>query len=330
MKIAVVAGGPSSEAEVSRVSAAGVRAALVEGGHEATTFELDAALPEALRAHAADVVFPVCHGAVGEDGSLQGLLEVLGMPYVGSAVLASALAMDKTAARVHFAARGLPVAAGFSARSPSEASAVVAALGPRVVVKPAAGGSALGVTRLVLEGDLEPLQTALTLALGQGPVALVERFVLGDEVTCGVLETGGIPEALPPTRITASNASFYDFQSRYAAGQSVHECPAPYPLALLAEIQRIAVAAHVALGCRDLSRVDFVVAPASREGAGEVTLLEVNTMPGFTRTSLYPEAAGVHGTSFVALCRQLVTNALDRGVTRRAPAARFPASSSPG
>lgn len=321
MKIAVVGGGPSVEAEVSRVSARAVAAALA-GEHDVHAFELDAALPQALHALAPDVVFPVCHGALGEDGSLQGVLEVLGLPYVGSGVLASALAMDKTAARVHFAAAGLPIAGGRAARSPADAAALVAALGPRIVVKPTAGGSALGVTRLELEGgDLEPLERALAAALAQGPTALVERFVRGDEVTCGVLDVGGA-RALPPTRIQALGAAFYDFESRYAPGKSAHECPPPYPPELLHEIQRVAVAAHQALGCRDLSRVDFVVEAA----AASVTLLEVNTMPGFTGTSLYPEAAAIDGLSFAELCSSLVVAAQHRGAGQRLSGVAFPGS----
>ena len=320
MKVAVICGGPSVEAEVSRVSARAVAAALASEGLEVTTLELDASVAENLRTLAPTAVFPVCHGAVGEDGSLQGLLEVLGLPYVGSGVLASALAMDKTVARVLFAAAGLPVAAGRSARSPDEAAALVRALGPRVVVKPAAGGSALGVTRVMLEdASLAPLQRALAEALEQGSVALVEELVQGDEVTCGVLHET-IPVALPPTRIRAPFASFYDFESRYAAGKSQHECPPPYPAELVTEIQRVAVGAHAALGCRDLSRADFVV-DAER---GRVTLLEVNTMPGFTATSLYPEAAGLSGLAFPALCRALLGAALARGPARRLVGVAFP------
>lgn len=320
MRVAVIQGGPSTEAEVSRRSAAAVAAALGRAGHEATLLELDAGLAEAVRASAPDVVFPVCHGAVGEDGSLQGLLEVLQVPYVGSGVLASALAMDKSVARLHFAAAGLPVAEGRVVRSADEAAPLRQALGGRVVVKPLAGGSALGVTRLELEGDdLGPLRDALRSALAQGSFALVERFVRGDEVTCGVLERDAV-RALPPTRIEALGAEFYDFQSRYAQGKSRHQCPAPYSPALSARIQRVAEAAHRALGCRDLSRADFVVDPDT----DSVILLEVNTMPGFTATSLYPEAAAAAGISFEALCAGFVEAAQRRGVPMRAAAAAFP------
>ncbi len=308
MNVAVVRGGPSVEAEVSRVSARAVAAALRDA-HTVTLLELNEELPEALHRLAPDCVFPVCHGALGEDGSLQGLLEVLRLPYVGSGVLGSALAMHKGVARVHFAAAALPVALGRIATRATDAAQLVDALGRRLVVKPVAGGSALGVTRLVLDVDLAPLQAALGAALAHGDSVLVEQFMHGDEITCGVLDLDA-PCALPPTRIEASHADFYDYESRYAPGQSVHVCPAPYPAALLAEIQRVAVAAHVALGCRDLSRVDFVCAPET----GSLTLLEVNTMPGFTPTSLYPEAAAIAGISFVQLCDQLVRAAHARGV----------------
>lgn len=322
-KVAVVQGGPSVEAEVSRESAAAVAAALARSGQQVSVLELDGALPQRLRELAPDVVFPVCHGALGEDGALQGLLEVLQLPYVGSGVLASALAMDKSAARVHFAAAGLPIAAGRTVRAGDADSAaqIVDALGSRVVVKPVAGGSALGVTRLELGADLEPLRAALAAALAQGSVALVERFVRGDEVTCGVLELADdTARALPPTRIQAIGADFYDFESRYAIGKSRHECPAPYAPKLLAAIQRVAEAAHRALGCRDLSRADFVVDAAT----DEIVLLEVNTMPGFTATSLYPEAAAAQGIDFEALCRDLIGTARRRGVPTRMAAAAFP------
>lgn len=338
VKIAVVGGGPSVEAEVSRISARAVVAALA-AEHEVTSLELDTALPAALHAFAPAVVFPACHGAIGEDGSLQGLLEVLRLPYVGSGVLGSALAMDKGAARLHFVAAGLPVAPGrVVTTATADAAALVAALGRRIVVKPAAGGSALGVTRLVLESragsasnriaalrsrvlgyDLTPLEAALGAALEHGHSVLCERFMAGDEVTCGVLDLGA-PRALPATRIEAPGAAFYDYEARYAPGKSVHVCPAPYPPALLAEIQRMAVAAHVALGCRDLSRVDFVCAPDS----GTLTVLEVNTMPGFTPTSLYPEAAAISGLSFAELCSRLVQAAVARGAPQLRVGMPFP------
>lgn len=323
MKIAVVQGGPTSEAEVSRSSARSVARALEAAGHDVTKLELDAALPEALRTGGFDVVFPITHGAVGEDGSLQGLLEVLDLPYVGSNVLASALAMSKRTAKVLFAAAGLPIAPGLAAGRGEDVAEVGrrahAELGDRVVVKPCSNGSAIGVARLDRDATPATIAAAVAAAFEVDDVVLVERFVSGREVTCGVLERGGKTFALPPTEVRAPNDAFYTYQARYAAGRSEHLCPAPLGDALVARVQEIAVAAHRALGCRDLSRVDFVV-PES----GEPTLLEVNTLPGFTDTSLYPEAAQVAGIAMAELCGGFAEQARVRGATRRNAALALP------
>lgn len=318
LAVAVVQGGPTSEAEVSRRSAAAVTRALEAAGHRAVRLELDAALAEALRVGGFDVVFPVAHGAVGEDGSLQGLLEVLGIPYVGSGVLASALAMDKAAAKIHFRERGLPVAPSIAARrgassADDEAERAIASLGAKLVVKPCSGGSAIGVARFAEGASAEELARSIEAAWAVDEIALVEAFVSGREVTCGVLDVGGAT-ALPPTEILSPEDAFYTFQARYASGRSEHLCPAPLGEALTQKIQDIAVRAHRALGCRDLSRADFVV-PLGADA--EPTLLEVNTIPGFTGTSLYPEAAAVMGIALPALCDRFVSSALARGAARR-------------
>jgi D-alanine-D-alanine ligase len=341
MRVAVVQGGPSAEAEVSRASGEGVARALGESGYHAERLELDAALAERLRAGLFDVVFPVTHGAVGEDGCLQGLIEVLGLPYVGSGVLASAMAMDKRVARRAFAEAGLPVARGRAFRRGESAAGEAArrareAVGRRLIVKPAASGSALGVVRLEADAPDADVACAIEATWASGSDALVEHFAKGREVTCGVLDVArevalGVPgwpaqvspgtRALPPTEIVTPNDAFYTFQARYQPGRSVHHCPAPLG-PVCARVEEIAVAAHVALGCRDLSRVDFVVGD---EGAPDaVTLLEVNTLPGFTRTSLYPEAAGVLGLAFPALCDALVRSARMRGVPARSTAMPLP------
>jgi D-alanine-D-alanine ligase len=154
---------------------------------------------------------------------------------------------------------------------------------------------------------------------------LVERFAAGREVTCGVLGTGEDARALPPTEIRAPNDAFYTYQARYAPGRSEHLCPAPLGDALVSRVQEIAVAAHRALGCRDLCRADFVVDMTPANGAdGAVTLLEVNTMPGFTDTSLYPEAAAVRGLSMKELCDGFVQAAVRRGPPRRNRALPLP------
>ncbi len=317
LAVGVVQGGPSSEAEVSRRSARAVTEALRAAGHRPVLFELDRFLAESLRG--CDVVFPVVHGAVGEDGSLQGVLEWLELPYVGSAVLASALAMDKAFARRVFAAEGLPVAAGAAVRAGAvdEAPALLARLGTSLVVKPCRSGSAIGVTRL-MNADAAGLVRTLEEVWQLDDVAIVEELVPGKEITCAVLDVDGAV-AFPVTEIASPNDVFYTYEARYAAGRSVHTCPAHLPPEVTARVQEVAVGAHRALGCRDLSRADFVVAES-----GRVVLLEVNTMPGFTGTSLYPEALGVGGVAFPSLCDKLVRRAFARGATRRNEPRAFP------
>lgn len=315
LSIAVIQGGPTSEAEVSRASATSVAKALEANGHRAVRFELNAYLADSLRTGGFEVVFPVSHGAVGEDGSLQGLLEVMELPYVGADVLASALAMNKRVAKVLFADAGLPIAKGIAAKrgvrsAAAEAELVLAELGPTVVVKPCSNGSAIGVARFDKGGSAKEIAEAIEAAWGVDETALIEQFATGREVTCGVLDLGHPIRALPPTEIRAPNDAFYTYQARYAPGRSEHLCPAPLGDALVARVQEIALLAHRALGCRDLSRVDFVVGE-------EPTLLEVNTMPGFTDTSLYPEAAGIAGIPMPDLCDRLASAAFVRGPTRR-------------
>ena len=316
LSVAVVQGGPSTEAEVSRASAAGVARALADGGHAVVRLELDAFLAESLRTGGFDVVFPVVHGAIGEDGSLQGLLEVLDLPYVGSGVAASALAMNKHLARVLFAQAGLPVAQGIVARrGPGGSAAAQDAaersrreVGARVVVKPSSHGSAIGVTRLEGDASTAEVARAIEQVWEIDEVALVEHFAKGREVTCGVLEgpEGDVVRALPPTEIFAPSDAFYSFEARYASGRSVHVCPAPLGEAR-ARVEELALSAHRVLGCRDLSRVDFVVGDVGAPEA--VTLLEVNTLPGMTATSLFPEAAAVAGWAMPVLCDGLVQRA---------------------
>jgi D-alanine-D-alanine ligase len=312
IRVAVVAGGPSSEASVSRASAAGVQRALAEAGHTAVVLELEPGLTAQLSAGAHDVVFPAIHGAMGEDGCLQGLLEVMGIPYVGSGVLASALAMSKRHAKAQFRSASLPVARDFVLQSSDDLDGVVSRirsdLGRAVVVKPGSGGSAIGVETIGADASDDVLLRALRRALEIDPVVLVEEFRAGKEVTCAILEDERGTRALPPTLIEPKAGAFYDFRSKYAPKGSAHVCPAPFSDVLTARIQTAAVLAHTVLGCRDLSRVDFVVDDVT----SEITLLEVNTLPGMTATSLFPEAAAAAGISFPSLCDGLVRRALAR------------------
>jgi D-alanine-D-alanine ligase len=313
LRVAVVAGGASSEAGVSRASAAGVMGALKEAGHLATLFELDRELPAKLLAGTFDVVFPVVHGRFGEDGCLQGLLEILGFPYVGSGVMASALAMSKPHAKVQLRAIGAPLAREVTLTAGGDlhqaAREVRQKLGAAVVVKPSAGGSAIGVEPIAATASDEDLAAAFARVLKADPVVLVEEMIPGKEVTCAVLEDEhGVAQALPPTLIVPKSAGWYDFRSKYAPSGSAHQCPPPFAPALIARIQELAVASHVALACRDLSRVDFVV----DDDRDAVTVLEVNTLPGMTAVSLFPEAAAAANISFPSLCDRLVRRAFAR------------------
>ena len=307
MKVAVLAGGASAEAEVSRSSAAGVAKALTTRGHDVVTTEADAGLVDALRAFGPDVAFPMLHGPPGEDGTVQGLLAMLGLPFVGSDVRGCALAMDKHVAKALFRAESLPVADDVlvapGAHPETAAGTVVAALGERVVVKPLRQGSALGLTPLPDGGDLvAPLRQAL--AFGDG--ALMERFENGREITVGVLdEHGATPVALPVIEIVVAAGEWYDYENRYTPGKSEHVTP-DLPAGRLQTLQQYAVRAHRCLGLRDFSRTDFVV--------GErISLLEVNALPGMTPTSLFPDACRMMGVDFGELADRLVRSALRRG-----------------
>jgi D-alanine-D-alanine ligase len=302
-------GGPSAEAEVSRASAKEVAAGLEAAGYDAELIELDTDTAATLLALRPDVVFPALHGPPGEDGTVQGFLEILGLPYVGSGVHGSATAMDKAVAKSVFRRAGLPVADDlvFSPDTPVEAAEaqVVERFGDRVVIKPLRQGSAIGVTPIANGGDLKP-GLADALALGDG--ILVEPYVLGREITVGVLDLAGeAPVAFPVIEIRTASDEWYDYTNRYRQGGSEHIIPAPLPPDTLEELQEIAVRAHRALALRDLSRADYIVTDEN-----EIVLLEVNTLPGMTPTSLYPDGASAIGIPFSELVDRLVRSALAR------------------
>ncbi len=312
-RVAVLMGGPSAEAAVSRVSAAGVAKALEGRCAQVRSFELDRDCAPALLAWRPDVVFPALHGPPGEDGTVQGLLALLGLPYVGSDVHASAVAMDKALAKQVFRASGLPLAAEVLVHDDEDRGEAIerirAALGSRVVVKPTRQGSALGVT---LVDDAAGLHAALDAALALDTTVLVEERILGREITVGVLDerdgAGRISHRPHPViEIATPEGTWYDYEHRYTAGESDHIIPARLPETRLRDLQRIAVTAHARLGCRDLSRADFVVAE------DRIVLLEVNTLPGMTPTSLYPDGAAALGLDFPTLIAHLVSAALSRG-----------------
>jgi D-alanine-D-alanine ligase len=306
-RIAVVCGGPSAEAEVSRVSGHGVASALKATFSHVFKMELDRTIAIRLQEESIDVVFPVLHGPPGEDGTFQGFLEILELPYVGSGVRASACGMDKALAKGLFRAAGLPVAPDLIVRrhqgKTEAAKRVLDALGADVVIKPVSQGSAIGVH---FASTQDAIEQALQDAFIYGERVLVEKRIKGREVTAAILEREAI-EALPLIEVRTPQGSWYDFEHRYTPGLSEHITPAPLPKAQYERTQEIATMAHQALGCRDLSRVDFVV-----PDEGDPVVLEVNTMPGMTPTSLFPDAAGAAGISFEALVANLIDRALKR------------------
>ncbi len=292
--VAVLLGGRSAEREVSLVSGEACAQALEERGYRVTRLDADADLPLVLGRLRPDVVFNALHGRYGEDGRVQGLLDLLGLPYTHSGVLASALAMDKPMAKRIFASVGLRCPAGVE----TTLGALLAdpPLAPPFVVKPAAEGSSVGVT-IVPDHDLRPLTERNDC--DPDSRVLVEHYVPGCELTCAVL--GEEPLAVTEIR---PNDGFYDYRAKYTEGFATHLVPAPLPPDLYRQVMAAALAAHRVLGCRGVSRADFRLDPS--QGADGLYLLEVNTQPGMTPLSLVPEQAAYRGIGFADLVVRLV------------------------
>ncbi len=304
LRVAVLMGGRSAEREVSLNTGAQVAAALATAGHEVVTIDsgIEGFIGELECAHP-DAVFICLHGRFGEDGTVQGLLELLGLPYVGSGVLASALAMDKVMSKHFFAQEGIPTPAYVHVRrgEPVDPDEVTQLLGEKTVVKPANEGSAIGVTIAHVPGELP---AALEEAFRFDDSVLIEEFVSGVEVTVGVIGNDDLV-ALPTLEIVPEH-EFYDYESKYVPGMSRHIIPARVSTEAREECARLSLLAHRALGCRGMSRSDTIVT-----GDGRVELLEVNTIPGMTSTSLLPDAAAAAGIEFPELCDRLVRLALE-------------------
>jgi len=315
MRIAVISGGRSSEAEVSRSSAAQVIAALRARGHSCTELESDEELWEALRTGGYDVAFLALHGRGGEDGTVQGVCELLGVPYTGSDVLASSLCFNKAMAKRVLVAAGVPTPAWRVVARTVDADAALAAmeaaaatLGLPLVVKPNRSGSTIGLS---VVADITDLKAAFREAAWHDDV-LCEQMISGVEVTIGII--GHNPATALPTLEIVSHRPLYDYAAKYTAGQSEHIIPARLPAELRERAAEVGLAAHAALGCRAVSRVDLIVAPD-----GTPWVLEVNTIPGLTELSLLPDAARHAGIAFDELCQRLVDDALTRrrGEARR-------------
>ncbi|MBP0484250.1 D-alanine--D-alanine ligase [Sagittula salina] len=293
-KVVVLKGGPSAEREVSLVSGRECAAALRGEGYEVVELDAGADVAQRLAEARPDVVFNALHGRWGEDGCIQGMLEWLRLPYTHSGVLASSLAMDKEKTKAAYRAAGLPVAESILANKSDVSAAHVMA--PPYVVKPYNEGSSVGVY-LVHEAANGP--PVLSAAMPE--VVMVEAFVPGRELTCTVMGD----RALGVTEILTDG--WYDYEAKYTAGGSRHICPAELPEEITEACMDHALRAHTALGCRGVSRTDFRWDDA--KGQAGLVLLETNTQPGMTPTSLSPEHAGLIGLSFGEFCAWMVEDA---------------------
>ena len=296
--VAVLMGGWSAEREISLRSGTACAAALIRLGYRVTPIDAGRDVASELSAVKPDVALNVLHGRPGEDGTLQGVLEVLGIPYSHSGVLASALAMQKDYAKTFFRAAGVPVAEDKVALRFEAAKAHL--MPPPYVIKPIAEGSSVGVF-IVTEEHPHPPQELYREDWSFGDRVMIERYVPGKELTCAVLGDRALDviEIVPAVR-------FYDYEAKYAAGGSRHLLPAKILPNVYQEVRRLALAAHGALGCRGVSRADFRY---DDRGTGELVCLEINTQPGMTETSLVPELAAYAGIPFDELVRWMVEDA---------------------
>ncbi len=317
MRVAVLSGGRSSEHDVSLRSGAAVARGLREAGHEAVEVTIDregawhtaGAAVELVPGGGlldADAVFPALHGAFGEDGSVQGLLEWLDVPYVGSDVLASAICMDKLTLKRLFAANGVPQVE-FVAVEGNDWWGRCEAMGLPLWVKPSRMGSSVGITRV---GKLDDLDAAVERALRHDPRVIVEASSPGREVECSVLGNDE-PQASLPGEIVAHGA-WYDFEAKYTEGGMELRVPAPIGDQATANVREMAVSAFKLAGCSGLARCDFFV-----EHDGSVLVNEINTMPGFTDTSVYAKLFEATGIDYPELCDRLVQLAVERHQTSR-------------
>lgn len=299
--IAVLMGGFSSERPVSLSSGEACALALEAEGYEVTRVDVERDVSAVLSRLNPDVAFNALHGPFGEDGTIQGILEYLQIPYTGSGVLASALAMDKGQAKKVAAAAGVPVAEArlmnrfdFTNEHP---------LAPPYVVKPVREGSSFGVV-IVKEDQSHPPQVLTSSEWRYSDAVMVERYIPGRELTCGVMGD----RALGVTEVVPVGHSFYDYDAKYAAGGSKHVIPAEISPKIYQKIQSLALMAHRAIGCRGVSRSDFRYDDRLSED-GEIIWLEVNTQPGMTPTSLVPEMAAHDGLTFGQFVRWMVEDA---------------------
>lgn len=307
MRVAVLRGGRSAEREVSLQSGAQVEQALRSRGHEVTGVDLDLNTWDALRDGHFNCVFNALHGRLGEDGTVQGMLELLGLPYTGSGVLASALCMDKARANVMMAAAGLhiPMFEEVEIKQGIAGDLVerlASTYGLPLVVKPVREGSTIGLT---IAQDADQVASGLALAARYDRRVMVQKFAVGTEITVGVLATPDV-QMLPTLEIVSDNP-VYDYDAKYSAGKSHHIIPARIAERAQSDASDAARRAFIELGCAGMARVDIIVDPRDTPW-----VLEVNTVPGLTELSLLPDAARAAGIAFDELCQRLVDHAVGR------------------
>ncbi len=295
-RVAVLYGGTSAEREVSLKSGAAVLAALQGAGVDAFGIDAGADLAERLIAERPDRVFIALHGRGGEDGSLQGMLECLQIPYTGSGVMASALGMDKLRTKQVWQSIGLPTPAYAVLRDAAECAGVVEQLGTPLIIKPIHEGSSIGMAKV---HSLEELQAAWEQARKYDDVALVEQWVTGAEFTVGILDR----QVLPAIRLSTPH-TFYDYQAKYLASDTQYQCPCGLSEEREAELADLCLRAFDAVGCRGWGRVDVM-----QDTDGSFYLLEVNTAPGMTDHSLVPMAAAAAGLNFTDLVLAILASA---------------------
>lgn len=300
-KVAVLLGGRSSEREVSLMSGQGVLNALRAQGVDAHAFDPAEKDLCALKTEGFARCFIALHGRHGEDGTVQGALELLGIPYTGSGVMASSMAMDKIMTKRIWRFEGLPTPDWRMVASVADTQAAFAALGSPMIVKPAREGSTIGLTKVT---SAEQCAQAYALAARYDPEVLCEEFIAGDETTCPVLGTGAAAQALPLIRIVAPDGN-YDYQNKYFTDTTQYHCPSGLPSQEEEAIQRMVEKAYRTLGCRGWARADVMIRASDRKPF----LLEINTSPGMTGHSLVPMAARAQGISYEALCLQLLATA---------------------
>ncbi|SFR06313.1 D-alanine--D-alanine ligase [Desulfoscipio geothermicus] len=308
-KIGVLLGGRSAEREVSLRTGEAIYQTLLKKGYDAVKIDVDKNIVENLKNNGIELAFIALHGKYGEDGTIQGLLEMLDIPYTGSGVLASAIAMNKITTKKILLQAGLPTPEfvtvtyrEYKGGSLNSITERIMALGLPVMVKAATQGSTIGISFVHNQEDIQP---ALKDSFKYDTEVMAEKMIKGVEVTASVLGNED-PEALPLIEIVSATG-VYDYKAKYTVGLSEHIIPPRIPEDMQDKVKSLAKKAYLAIGCRGLARVDFII-----DHAGNPYILEANTMPGMTETSLFPDAARAAGISFEGLVEKLIELALEK------------------